>query len=219
MRRFLQGGAMRRREFIALGGAASVAWPLAVRAQQPAGRVYRVGLLGGSAPSEHEASARLWDGFFQALGGLGYIEGQNIVVEGRWYGEQTERLPALAAELVQLKVDVIVAGAAPAPEAAKRATSTVPIVMASHSDPVGSGLVVSLARPGTNVTGLSNLAAELVSKQLQLLKEVVPGLSRVAVLWNPTVATQRLALLDVLRRTLTAGGTGGPKSPAGDIYR
>jgi putative ABC transport system substrate-binding protein len=91
-------------------------------------------------------------------------------------------------------VDVIVAGAAPAPEAAQRATSTVPIVMASHSDPVGSGLVASLARPGTNITGLSNVAAELVSKQLQLLKEVVPGMSRVAVLWNPTVATQRLAL-------------------------
>ena len=189
----MQLGQLKRREFITVAGSAALGWPLVVHAQHPA-KVYRIGLLGGSAPSEQEASARLWDSFFQALGELGYIEGQNIVVEGRWYGEQTERLPTLAAELVQLKVDVIVAGAAPAPEAAQRATSTVPIVMASHPDPVGSGLVASLARPGTNVTGLSNVAAELVSKQLQLLKEVVPGISRVAVLWNPTVATQRLAL-------------------------
>src|SRR5262249_9158351 len=107
---------MRRREFVTLLGGAA-AWPLAARAQHPA-KVYRIGLLGGSAPSEQEATARLWDSFFQALGELGYIEGQNIVVEGRWYGEQTERLPALAEELVQLKVDVIVAGATPAPEAA-----------------------------------------------------------------------------------------------------
>ena len=125
---------------------------------------------------------------------LGYVEGRNFVIEGRWYGERTERLPTLAAELVRLKVDVIVAGATPAPEAAQRATSTIPIVMASHVDPVGSGLVVSLARPGKNVTGLSSLAPELVGKQLQLLKEVVPGISRVTVLWNPTVSTQALVL-------------------------
>src|SRR5499427_3967565 len=95
---------------------------------------------------------------------LGYLEGQNMLVEGRFYGDHTERLPALAAELVQLKVDVIVAGTPPAPEAAQRATSTIPIVMATHTDPVGSGLVASLAKPGKNVTGLSTLGPELVGK-------------------------------------------------------
>jgi len=125
---------------------------------------------------------------------LGCVEGQNILVEGRFYGDHTDRLPALAAELVQLKVDVIVAGAAPAPEAAQRATSTIPIVMAIHSDPVESGLVVSLAKPGKNVTGLSTLGPELTGKRLQLLKEAVPGISRVAVLSNPTDTTQALLL-------------------------
>jgi putative ABC transport system substrate-binding protein len=160
---------------------------------QPAARVYRIGLLGGSPPTAPEAS-RLWEGFFQGLQELGYVEGQNILIEGRWYGEQTERLPALAAELVRLKVDVIVAGAAPAPDAAQRATSTIPIVMANHSDPVGSGLVASLARPGRNVTGLSLRAPELVGKQLQLLKEAVSGITRVAVLSDPTIPNNALVL-------------------------
>src|SRR5215475_7194061 len=93
---------------------------------------------------------------------LGYVEGQNILVEGRWYGDHTDRLPALAAELVRLNVDVIVAGTAPAPEAAQRATSAIPIVMAIHTDPIGSGLVASLPKPGKNVTGLSTLGPELV---------------------------------------------------------
>jgi putative ABC transport system substrate-binding protein len=177
--------------------------PLAAGAQSAA-KVYRIGLLGGSPPTAGEASARLWEDFFQGMRDLGYVEGRNLVIEGRWYGERTERLPTLAAELVRLKVDVIVAGAAPAPEAAQRATSTIPIVMASHVDPVGAGLVVSLARPSKNVTGLSSLAPELVGKQLQLLKEVVPGISRVTVLWNPTVSTQALVLreADVAARSL-----------------
>ena len=156
--------------------------------------MYRLGLLGGSPPTAHEASARLWEAFFDGLRELGYVEGRNFRVEGRWYGEQPERLPALAAELVRLEVDVIVAGATPAPEAAHRATATIPIVMASHADPVGSGLVVSLARPGKNVTGLSTLSSELVGKQLQLLKEVVPGISRVGLLRNPTVPVQTLSV-------------------------
>jgi putative ABC transport system substrate-binding protein len=125
---------------------------------------------------------------------LRYVEGQNIFVEGRFYGDHTERHPALAAELVQIKVDVIVAGAAPAPEAAQRATSTIPIVMAIHTDPVGSGLVASLAKPGKNVTGVSTLGTELVGKRLQLLKEAIPGMSRVAVLSNPTDTSQALLL-------------------------
>src|SRR5712692_5674983 len=106
-------------------------------------------------------SSRIWEGFFQGLRELGYVEGRNILIEGRFYGERTERLPALAAELVRLNVDVIVAQGPPAPEAAQRATSTIPIVMTVHQDPVGSGLVASLARPGGNVTGLSVLAPEL----------------------------------------------------------
>jgi putative ABC transport system substrate-binding protein len=165
--------------------------PLAAAAQ-PAAKVHRIGLLGGSSPTD--PGGRVWEAFFQGLRELGYVEGQNILIEGRWYGERPERLPSLAVDLVRVKVEVIVAGTAPAPEAAQRATSTIPIVMASHPDPVGSGLAISLAKPGKNVTGLSTLSPELVGKQLQLLKDVVPGISRAAVLWNPTVPSQRLNL-------------------------
>jgi ABC-type uncharacterized transport system substrate-binding protein len=176
---------MDRRTFIAgVAGGLVIAQPVAEA--QPAAKVYRIGFLGGTPPS---AEPRLWEGFFQGLRELGYVEGQNIVIEGRYYGDRIERLPALAAELVRLKVDVIVAGASPAPEAAQRATSTIPIVMAYHSDPVGSGLVASLGRPGGNITGMSVLSRELVGKQLQLLKETIPGISRLAVLANPTVPT------------------------------
>jgi ABC-type uncharacterized transport system substrate-binding protein len=166
--------------------------PLAAEAQQ-AGKLYRIGLLGGSPPNS--PGGRLaWEGFFQGLRELGYVDGQNILVEGRWYGERTDRLPALVDELVRLKVDVIVAGATPAPEAAGRATSTIPIVMANHNDPVGSGLVASLARPGGNVTGMSTLSSELIGKRLQLFQEAIPGISRVAVLSNPTIPSQALEL-------------------------
>src|SRR5690348_8222216 len=114
-----------------LVGGVGIAWPLTVRAQQKAMpvKVYRLGLLGGSPPNS-PGGRRAWDGFFQGMRELGYVEGTNILVEGRWYGDHTERLPALAAELARLKVDVIVAGTPPAPEAARRATSTIPIVMA-----------------------------------------------------------------------------------------
>ncbi len=181
-----------RRAFIGALAGASFAVPLAAGAQQAA-KVYRLGLLGGSPPNS-PGGRRAWEGFFQGMRELGYVEGQNILVEGRWYGERTDRLPVLAAELVRLNVDVIVAGAAPAPEAAQRATSTIPIVMANHNDPVGSGLVASLPRPGRNVTGVSTLSPELVGKRLQLLKEAIPGLSRVAVLSNPTIPSQALEL-------------------------
>jgi putative ABC transport system substrate-binding protein len=166
--------------------------PLAAEAQQ-SGKLYRIGLLGGSPPTS-PGGRRAWEGFFQGMRELGYVDGQNILVEGRWYGERNDRLPALVDELVRLKVDVIVAGAAPAPEAAGRATSTIPIVMALHSHPVGSGLVASLARPGRNVTGMSTLSSELVGKRLQLFKETIPGISRVAVLSNPTIPSQALEL-------------------------
>jgi putative ABC transport system substrate-binding protein len=181
---------MNRRGFLSVVALGMIAAPLAAAAQ-PAAKVYRIGLLGGSPP-DSPGGRRAWEGFFQGMRELGYVEGRNIVVEGRWYGDRTDRLPALAAELVRLKVDVIVAGTAPAPEAAQRATSTIPIVMAIHFDPVRSGLAVSLAKPGKNVTGVSTLTLELVGKRLQLLKEAVPDISRVAVLWNPAVANQAL---------------------------
>ena len=181
-----------RRAFIGTLAGGFLAAPLAAYAQ-PTAKVYRIGLLGGSPPKT-PGGRRAWEGFFQGMQELGYVEGQNILVEGRFYGDQPERLPALAAELVRLNVDVIVAGTAPAPEAAQRATSTIPIVMALHSDPVRGGLVASLAKPGKNVTGLSSLTRELAGKRLQLLKEAVPGISRVAVLWNPTVTAQGLEL-------------------------
>lgn len=162
-------------------------WPSRiVHADQPGGRA----CLGG--------------GFFQGLSELGYVEGQNIVIEGRYYGDRVEQSPALAAELVRLQVDVIVVGTVPAPEVAKRATSTIPIVMANHMDPVGSGLVASLARPAGNITGLSLLTPELRGKQIQLLKEVVPRLTTVAVLSNPGVPIRGLDLraLEVAARAL-----------------
>ena len=177
-----------RRTFLAGTGAVLLAAPLAAEAQ-PVEKTYRIGLLGGTPPT---AEPRLWEGFFQEMRERGYVEGRNVIFDGRWYWNEIERLPALVAELVQLKVDVIVAGAAPAPEAAQRATSTIPIVMAYHADPVGVGLVSSLARPGKNITGMSVRSPELVGKQLQLLGEAIPGISRVALLSNPALPSNAL---------------------------
>jgi putative ABC transport system substrate-binding protein len=145
-------------------------------------KVYRVGYLASGSPPR----SPFQDAFVEAMAGLGYVEGQNLVLEFRYAEGQDDRLPALAAELVALPVDVIVGASTPAVLAAKRATPTIPIVMAAVADPVGSGLVESLARPGGNVTGPTLLATELAGKRVEVLKEVVPGLSRVAVLWNPT---------------------------------
>jgi putative ABC transport system substrate-binding protein len=170
-----------RREFLSTATLGLCATPLAAGAQVPP-KVSRIGVLGGTPP---EVSPVLRE-FFKRLRELGYVEGRNVVIEGRYYGDRVDRLPALAGELVQIPVDVIVAGAAPAPEAAKGATSAIPIVMAGvHPDPVERGLVASLARPGGNVTGLAFGASELRGKQLQLLKETVPKLERVAVLSDP----------------------------------
>jgi len=180
---------VRRRALLA-GTLGLLAAPIAAVAQSPA-RVHRIGLLGGSGPTSPEAS-HLWGAFLQGLRDLGYVDGQNVVIEGRWYGDRTDLVPVLASELVRLPVDVIVAGTAPAPEAAKRATSMIPIVMLSHPDPVGSGLVASLARPGGNVTGLSSLSPELRGKQIQLLKEALPSLSRVAILSNPSIPSHAM---------------------------
>jgi putative ABC transport system substrate-binding protein len=153
-------------------------------AQQPA-KVYRVGRLSAGSPGD-PLSKGSFEAFRQALRDLGWIEGRNIVLEPRWTGEKPESLRDLAAELVRLRVDVIVANGAPMVRAAKEATTTIPIVMAATgADPVAAGFVASLAKPGANITGLSLLSAALDGKRLELLKEVVPGLRRVAVLQNP----------------------------------
>jgi putative ABC transport system substrate-binding protein len=156
--------------------------PLAALAQQPA-RVPRIGYLGNSAPA---LEAELVGAFRQGLRDLGYTEGQNIRIEFRWAEGRFERLPELAAELVRLKVDVLLTAGTPGPLAAKQATQTIPIVMASVGDAVASGLVTSLARPGGNVTGSNTFSPDLEGKRLELLKEIVPRLSRIAVLLNPS---------------------------------
>jgi putative tryptophan/tyrosine transport system substrate-binding protein len=174
---------MDRRTFLTTF-ACLLATAVTVEAQQPA-NVFRIGILGTYPPTTPEF-AHLWEAFVQGLRELGYIEGQNLVVERRFMEGKAERLPELAAELVRLNVRVIVAGGQPPPVAAKRATSTIPIVMTNFSDPVGLGLVTNLARPGGNITGLALLTVELVTKQLQLLTQAVPKVSRVALLTNPS---------------------------------
>ena len=157
--------------------------PLTTGAEQPR-RIARIGLLGGVPFTDPEAT-RIWQAFIQGLQDLGYVEGQNVTIERRAADAKYEQLSALAADLVRHKVDVIVVGPTPG-LAAKLATRTIPIVLVGASDPVGQGLAVSLARPGGNVTGLSSLAPEIVGKQLEILKEITPGNSRVAVLSSPT---------------------------------
>ena len=174
---------MKRREFITLlGGVAvsSVSWPLTARAQ-PAGNVFRIGFVGSltadSLPKRLEA-------FRAGLRDLGYQEGRNIVIEYRWADGKYDRLPALFADLVRLKVDVIVTHGTPGVLAAKQATSTIPIVMAVVGDALGSGVVSSLARPDGNITGLTFFNPELAAKRLELLKEAMPGLTDVGILLN-----------------------------------
>jgi ABC-type uncharacterized transport system substrate-binding protein len=157
---------------------------LGTAAAQPHGKVFRIGYLNPGSPSDPLSQRRL-EAFRQGLRDLGYVEGRNIVIESRWAEGQYDRYPALAADLLRSQVDVIVAQSGAATHAAQQATRTIPIVMSLVNDPVGSGLVASLAHPGGNVTGLTIMSPDLVGKQLQLLKEVVPELSRVAVLRHP----------------------------------
>jgi len=177
---------VKRREFIGLLGGAA-AWPLTARAQQAVGKIVTIGVL----------AIEPWppiDTFRQALNNLGYIEGKNVRFEYRYAEGYNERLPELANDLADLNVDVIVTWGTDAVLAAKQATTTIPIVMGTIGDPLGSGIVTNLARPGGNVTGSSSRAAELESKRLELLKEAVPGLSRAAILFNPTNHYMPLAL-------------------------
>jgi putative ABC transport system substrate-binding protein len=163
-------------------GGLLLAFGLSAEAQQPK-KVPQIGFLAGVSPAT--ISART-DAFRQGLRALGYVEGKNIIIEWRYAEGKLDRLPALAAELVRLKVDVIVSAAPPATRSAKQATATVPIVMAFDDDPVGNGFVASLGRPGGNITGLSAQAPEITGKQLELLKEIVPKLSRVGLLGDVT---------------------------------
>ena len=176
---------MDRRAFLGVLAGWLLAAPLAAEGQR-AGKVWRVGFLAFSPPDPSLDGA-----FRRGLHDLGYGEGRNIVIEYRHAGRRLERLPALAAELVALKVDVIVAASTPAALAAKRATTTIPIVFPAAADAVGSGLVSSLARPGGNLTGSSFFGPELAGKSLEVLKEAIPGISRVAVLWQPGAHGER----------------------------
>jgi putative ABC transport system substrate-binding protein len=173
----------RRKLIIAIGGGALAA-PFGSFAQQQ-GKVWRIGFLGGRSRSTTSKPDIFYDAFVQGLRELGYVEGQNLVVEWRFADGNYERLPSLASELVNLKVDVLVAHATPPGQALQRATNTIPIVVASMNDPVGAGLVESLGRPGKNITGTSNMGNDLGPKQVELLKNLIPALSRIAVLLNP----------------------------------
>jgi putative ABC transport system substrate-binding protein len=180
---------MDRRAFITMVGGSIVSAPVVAEAQQTA-KVPRIGVLWASTPS---ATSRFNEAFKQGLREHGYEEGRNVILEHRYGEGRGERMAEIAAELVRMKVDVIVAGQDPAIAAAKRQTRSIPIVMVGASDPVGTRFIASLARPGGNTTGASMMSPELSAKRLELLREAVPQLSRVAVMWNPDV---RGALLD-----------------------
>jgi putative ABC transport system substrate-binding protein len=190
---------MRRRDFIALVGGAVTAMPMTARAQQSATAV--VGVLSPEGPKTGNVN-----GLVEGLRELGYVEGSNIRFEYRWAEGKFDRLPELAADLVRLQVNVIVAFVTQAAEAAKKQTSTIPIVMVGVSDPIGAGLAVSLAHPGGNVTGTSSQAAALVGKQLELLKLVVPNNTFVATMFNPTNVTfQALQVKEAKAASQTLG--------------
>jgi putative ABC transport system substrate-binding protein len=171
---------MRRRQFMALIGA-GVALPLSVHAQYT-GKVYRIGFLGNSTAV---LESNLVGPFRDGLRELGYQEGRNVAIEYRWAEGKYERFPSLVAELIASKVDVIVTAGTPATLAVKKATPSIPLVMVAVGDPIGTGIVASLGQPGGNITGLSSIAPELEGKRLELLREIIPKLSHIAVLWNP----------------------------------
>ena len=167
--------------------------PLATQAQQ-SGKVHRIGFLGNSTAA---LEANLVGPFREGLRDLGYVEGRNVLIEYRWAEGKYERFPALIAELIAMKIDVIVTAGTPATLAVKKATTSVPLVMVAVGDPVGTGIVASLNRPGGNITGLTSISPELEGKRLELLREVVPKLSHVAMLWNPVSPFQVIAETEV----------------------
>jgi putative ABC transport system substrate-binding protein len=177
---------MRRRELIEFAGTALFAWPLVARAQQQA-KIARLGYLGFGTPA---ASASRVEALRAGLRDLGYVEGKNLIIEFRWSGT-VEQLHEAAAELARMKVDIIFATSSTESEPARWATSTIPIVFATHADPVGVGHVSSLARPGGNMTGLADIQSVITPKRLEILKETVPQVTRFGVLWSPTAPSYR----------------------------
>jgi putative tryptophan/tyrosine transport system substrate-binding protein len=191
---------MRRRDFITLLGGAA-AWSFPARAQQ-AGKVYRIGFLGNSTAA---LEANLVAPFRDGLRDLGYVEGQNILIEYRWAEGEYERFPALTAELIALKVDVIVTAGTPASLAVKKAATSIPLVMVAVGDPVATGLVASFGRPGGNITGLTSISSEIEGKRLELLREVLPNISHIAVLWNAASPIQVIEEREVRAATQISG--------------
>jgi putative ABC transport system substrate-binding protein len=186
---------MRRREVISLIGGAVAAWPLAARAQS-AMKIYRIGILLPNTPEIAARNPRI-QAFLQGLRELNWIDGRSVTLEWRYGEGQLSRLPALAAELANIKVDVIVTAAAPAAKAAKEATDTIPVVIIDPGDPVGTGLVRSLARPGGNITGVTSIAPDLSGKRFALLKEAVPAMTTVAVLFNAGIPPAEIAMAEL----------------------
>src|SRR5262245_18748741 len=218
----MQFDQLKRREFITLLGGATVGWPLAAQAQQRIDRTGKMPRLGMLMPGTAAHSAAILDPFYRGLHELGYVEGKNLAQERRDGDWNLDRLPVLAAELVGLKVDILVAWSTTTAHVAKQATSSIPIVAAVMADPVGDELVANLARPGGNLTGTTFLGPELVATRLQLLKDVVPGLTRVAALWHPHAYGER-TMANLVRHIEDAARTLGtqlqlvPADGPGDI--
>jgi putative ABC transport system substrate-binding protein len=200
---------MRRREFVTLLGGAVATWPLAAHSQQ-ATNIFQIGVLSLGRGDKSDASLTTLDAFVPALRELGYIEGRNIAFERKFADGDASRLGELAQELVEHRVDAIVALATPAVRAAKKATTTIPIVGIGMADPVEDELALSLARPGGNVTGTTFLGPELVSKRLQLLKQIVSSVSRVVVLWHPHAYGER-TMASMLKEIESAAQSLGTK--------
>ncbi len=204
---------MKRREFITALGGAAAAWPLAARAQQPAGRVYRVGYL---STGSREQTLHFIKAFEEGLRSLGYRVGENVIIEYRFANGEMERLPANVADVVRLSVDIIVATSNAITVAAMKATTTIPIVMTVGLDPVATGLVASLARPGGNVTGLAvDAGGEILGKRFELLKETLPNLSRLGILFNPDAAYNRSRQTAMAETARTLGLTTIPVEARG----
>src|SRR5262249_50192117 len=197
-----RGDRVKRHEFISLLGGAAAAWPLAARAQQPTAKIPRIGWLVTGSPAPYRFSLAA---FREGLKALGHVEGENIIIAYRWAEGNVARLPELAHDLVQQNVDIIVAGGSVGAEAAKQATSSIPIVAAGVGDLVELGLATSLARPGGNLTGFVAVVPDMAAKRFQLIKEIKPEARRAAVLWNPSSSNARLEF-DASKKSAAANG-------------